>query len=215
MYAYHGSGNFPWRNQQRLLKSRLTGSLQGIHGHAHRVRQSSAAEQSQMLKISFLSIAAGLNASSYQSQEVVKQDIQEICRSAAEAFSSQDQVCLCVDPHFMTVINWLSYCLLLLSPWLTVLLLSTSSKPCKLCTTPAGSHTLTRRPRANAPPTCHVEALVICLQRDLLSLTKPVLFLSSADCHATQATETIRNFTIICTCLPAMAGFLQKCLTLF
>ena len=92
-------------NQQHLLNSMVTGCLQGIHGHAHRVRQSSAAEQSQMLKISFQTIAAGLNAGSYQSQEVVKQDIQEICRSAAEAFSSQDQVYLCGDPQFMTDIK--------------------------------------------------------------------------------------------------------------
>ena len=67
-------------------------SLQGVQGHASRVKQSSAAEQSQMLNIGFQSIIAGLHAGSYQSQEVVKQDVQEICRSAAEAFSNQDQV---------------------------------------------------------------------------------------------------------------------------
>lgn len=88
--------------QQRLSKSRVTATLQGVHGHAYRVRQSSAAEQSQMLKISFQSVVAGLHAGSYQSQEVVKQDIQEICRSAAEAFSSQDQVYLCADLQFLT-----------------------------------------------------------------------------------------------------------------
>lgn len=81
-----------YRNQQHSSESSATGTVQGVHGHAYRVRQSSAAEQSQMLKISFQSIIAGLHAGSYQSQEVVKQDIQEICRSAAEAFSSQDQV---------------------------------------------------------------------------------------------------------------------------
>lgn len=70
------------------------GFLQGLQGHAYRVRQSSAAEQSQMLKISFQSIVAGLQAGTYQSQEVVKQDVQQICRSAGEAFSNQDQVTL-------------------------------------------------------------------------------------------------------------------------
>ena len=89
----------------------VTGSLQGIHGHAHRLRQSSAAEQSQMLNISFQSIAAGLHAGSYQSQEVVKQDIQEICRSAAEVFSNQDQVCLYVGPTVTVMfVNSLSKC---------------------------------------------------------------------------------------------------------
>lgn len=89
-------------NQQHLSKSRVTGTVQGVPGHAYRIRQSSAAEQSQMLKISFQSIVAGLHAGSYQSQEVVKQDIQEICRSAAEAFSSQEQVCLCADLLLLT-----------------------------------------------------------------------------------------------------------------
>lgn len=90
-------------NQQLPPQSSATGTVQGVPGHAYRVRQSSAAEQSQMLKISFQSIVAGLHAGSYQSQEVVKQDIQEICRSAAEAFSSQDQVCLCADSLFLKI----------------------------------------------------------------------------------------------------------------
>ena len=124
----YATGDCHQENQQYWLNSMVTSCLQGIHGHAHRVRQSSAAEQSHMLKISFQSIAAGLNAGSYQSQEVVKQDIQEICRSAAEAFSSQDQVCLCVDPQFMTVINCLSQC----------------------CPTSAGNRTFTRLAVANA-----------------------------------------------------------------
>ena len=67
--------------------------LQGLQGHAHRIKQSSAAQQSQMLNIDFQSIVAALQAGSYQSQEVVKQDIQEICRAAAEAYSREDQVC--------------------------------------------------------------------------------------------------------------------------
>ena len=71
-----------------------TGFLQGLQGHAYRVRHSSAAEQSQMLNISFQSIVAGLQAGTYQSQEVVKQDVQQVCRSAGEAFSNQDQVIL-------------------------------------------------------------------------------------------------------------------------
>ena len=87
------------REPATLVESMGTGSLQGIYGHAHRVRKSSAAEQSQMLKISLQSVAAGLHAGSYQAQEVVKQDIQEICRSAAEVFSSQDQVRLYVGPQ--------------------------------------------------------------------------------------------------------------------
>ena len=66
--------------------------LQGLQGHAHRIKQSSAAQQSQMLNIDFQSIVAALQAGSYQSQEVVKQDIQEICRAAAEAYSREDQV---------------------------------------------------------------------------------------------------------------------------
>ena len=67
-------------------------ALQGLQGHANRIRQSSAAQQSQMLSIDFQSIVAALQAGSYQSQEVVKQDIQEICRAAAEAYSREDQV---------------------------------------------------------------------------------------------------------------------------
>ena len=74
----------------------MTWELQGLQGHANRVRQSSAAQQSQMLNIDFQSIVAGLQAASYQSQEVVKQDIQEICRTAAESFSSQEQVPICI-----------------------------------------------------------------------------------------------------------------------
>ena len=57
-----------------------------------RVKQSSAAQQSQMLNFDFQSIVAGLQAGSYQSQEVVKQDIQEVCRTAADSFSGQEQV---------------------------------------------------------------------------------------------------------------------------
>ena len=76
----------------------VTGPPQGVQGHAYRIRQSSAAEQSQMLITDFQSIIAGLHAGSYQSQEVVKQDIQEICRSAAESFSSQDQVTFATNP---------------------------------------------------------------------------------------------------------------------
>ncbi len=45
-----------------------------------------------MLNFDFQSIVAGLQAGSYQSQEVVKQDIQEVCRTAAESFSGQEQV---------------------------------------------------------------------------------------------------------------------------
>ena len=45
-----------------------------------------------MLNIDFQSIVAGLQAASYQSQELVKQDIQEICHTAAEMYSSSDQV---------------------------------------------------------------------------------------------------------------------------
>ncbi len=66
--------------------------VQSLQGHANRVRQSSAAQQSQMLNLDFQSIVAGLQAGSYQSQEVVKQDLQAICRAAAESFSSQEQV---------------------------------------------------------------------------------------------------------------------------
>ena len=76
--------------------SGMTLGLQGLQGHANRVRQSSAAQQSQMLNIDFQSIVAGLQAASYQSQELVKQDIQEICRTAAESFSSQEQVPICI-----------------------------------------------------------------------------------------------------------------------
>lgn len=76
--------------------SGMTLGLQGLQGHANRVRQSSAAQQSQMLNIDFQSIVAGLQAASYQSQELVKQDIQQICRTAAESFSSQEQVPICV-----------------------------------------------------------------------------------------------------------------------
>lgn len=45
-----------------------------------------------MLNFDFQSIVAGLQAGSYQSQEVVKQDIQEVCRTSAESFSGQEQV---------------------------------------------------------------------------------------------------------------------------
>ena len=66
--------------------------MQGLHAHAYRVKRSSAAQQSQMLNIDFQSIVAGLQAGSYQSQEVVKQDVHEICRAAADSFSSTEQV---------------------------------------------------------------------------------------------------------------------------
>ena len=68
-------------------------SVQAAESHANRVRQSSAAQQTQPLNISFRSIVTGLLAGSYQSSEHLKQDVQEICHMAAEVYCSSEQVC--------------------------------------------------------------------------------------------------------------------------
>ena len=68
--------------------------MKGAEGHANRVRQSSAAQQTQPLSISFSSLVEGLNTASYQSSELVKQDVQEVCHMAAEVFCSMEQVSL-------------------------------------------------------------------------------------------------------------------------
>ena len=66
--------------------------VQVVEGHASRIRQSSAAEQAQALGISFSHVAQGLQAGLYQDPELLKQDVQEICRAAAEAYCSSEQV---------------------------------------------------------------------------------------------------------------------------
>lgn len=66
--------------------------MQTAEGHATRIRQSSAAQQAQPLGISFASVAEGLQAGRYQSAELVKQDVQEISRMAADVYCSIQQV---------------------------------------------------------------------------------------------------------------------------
>lgn len=72
--------------------------VQAAEGQANRVRQSSAAQQTQPLNISFNSIAEGLHAGTYQSSEVIKQDVQEICHMAADLFCNTEQA-----SHSMTL----------------------------------------------------------------------------------------------------------------
>ena len=67
--------------------------MQAAESHAHKVRQSSAAQQTQPLDISFSSIVTGLLAGSYQSSEHLKQDVQEVSHMAAEVYCSSEQVC--------------------------------------------------------------------------------------------------------------------------